>query len=182
MCPKPVEACSLSTHYACIYNFEYIYSGWGLRNSHNTQVPNISMETSWVIWSKHIKRLNLLNRIWMDFFLCNVYGWIVHQIFVHYPALNLINIQAQKSKHTTPPLLGYPRIKGKSSWAHHSTNLWKVCLFCSTTKSGVDQMIIIIRKYFIFIRQCITGHLRRQSLKVKLYCEWLNHVSHYIIS
>jgi len=24
---KPVEACSLSTHYACIYNFEYIYSG-----------------------------------------------------------------------------------------------------------------------------------------------------------
>ena len=127
MCPKPVEACSLSTHYACIYNFEYIYSGWGLRNSHNTQVPNISMETSWVIWSKHIKRLNLLNRIWMDFFLCNVYGWIVHQIFVHYPALNLINIQAQKSKHTTPPLLGYPRIKGKSSWAHHATNLWKMC-------------------------------------------------------
>ena len=32
------------THSACIYNFEHIYSCWGLKNNHNMKVPKISME------------------------------------------------------------------------------------------------------------------------------------------
>jgi len=94
----------------------------------------------------------------------SIYRWIVHPKYAHCPPLNLISILAQKC--TTPPLLGYLRIKGKNSCAHHLEGVcspWVMIIMWNNVDN--DQTVL-----YFFIRQWYTtGQLKCQSVKADNY-------------